>query len=52
MKPLLNLTMVLALLTALSMLTQKIVPPDQMVKNVASGVLDVIRNDKDIKMAI
>ncbi len=49
MKPLLNLTMVLALLTGAINAHAEIVSPDQMVKNVASGVLDAIRNDKDIQ---
>ncbi|HEY7985729.1 MAG TPA: ABC transporter substrate-binding protein [Methylophilaceae bacterium] len=49
MKSIINLTIVLGLLTASALVDAEIVPPDQMVKNVANSVLDVIRNDKDIQ---
>jgi phospholipid transport system substrate-binding protein len=41
--------MVLGLLVAAGIANAEIVPPDQLVKNVAGGVLDAIRNDKDIQ---
>jgi phospholipid transport system substrate-binding protein len=49
MKWIMNLIVVLGLLTASIIAKAEVVPPDQLVKSVANGVLDVIGNDKDIQ---
>jgi phospholipid transport system substrate-binding protein len=49
MRFIVNLLVVSGLLMVSMIAEAEIVAPDQMVKNVANGVLDVIKNDKDIQ---